>query len=128
MKDALLQTRDMAYLAAARANMLSNHSQYGMYECDASGRCTFANAALCELFGRDSSQMIDHGWLSAIVDEERAASADAWTKAVRENIPYSWTYHIRNQRTKEVILCSTSANPVIAGGKIIAFTGSVKAV
>lgn len=128
MKDALIQTRDMAAIASARANALSNHSKFCMYECDPHGRCTFANAALCELFGLDSGAMLDHGWLSAIVDEERAAAADAWTKAVKENTPYSWTYHIRNQRTKEVILCSTSAQPVNAGGKIIAFTGSVKAV
>lgn len=128
IKDVLMDTRNMAYIAAARANSLSNHSKFGMYECDPSGRCTFANAALCDLFGMDSSAMLDHGWLSAIVDEERAASADAWEKSVREHLPYSWTYHIRNARTKEIILCSTSAQPVIAGGKIIAFTGSVKAV
>lgn len=128
IKDVLMDTRNMAYVSAARANALSNHSRFGMYECSPDGRCTFANASLCDLFGLDSSAMLDHGWLSAVVDEERAKSADAWDKAVRDHLPYSWTYHIRNARTHEVILCSTSAQPVIAGGKIIAFTGSVTRV
>ena len=128
MKDVMIQTRDIAHIAAARANAISNHSRFSMFECDPSGKCVFANESLCEMFGLDRAEMIEYGWLGAIVDEERAATNDAWAKAVKEHIPYSWNYHIKNRRTGEIVACSAHAHPVVVAGKIIAYTGTVKSI
>ena len=44
----------------------------GIYQSDAQGRCTYANAALCELFGMSEKELMGVGWLDRVHPEDRA--------------------------------------------------------
>lgn len=107
-----------------RLSLLEAHMGRGMYWCDAAGRCTQVNHALCELFGMDSSDMLGHGWAMAIEDRERAVQV--WHGAIEKRLPYKASYYITNQRTGERFLAQTRAVPIIDGVPDAGYIGYVE--
>ncbi len=100
-----------------------------LYECNASGDCTWVNDQLCELFGMEHSDMLGRGWLRAITQDSRAEEAESWFASVRDDIPYSRSYVIENQRTGELNLCRTTAEALRhSDGKVLMYQGAVDRV
>lgn len=73
---------------------LLNHSPDAYYICDQQGECTYANAALCAMFGLARENMLGRGWLTAISEDERLEVWQEWQRCVQAEIPYSNTYTI----------------------------------
>jgi PAS domain S-box-containing protein len=77
---------------------------------DASGACTYANAALATMLGIRASDMIGYGWSNLIHPDERARVLHDWQYAVSNGIPYRGRlrYVIKD---REVVV-DASANPM----------------
>jgi PAS domain S-box-containing protein len=57
-------------------------ARVGIYQSDAQGRCIYANAALCELFGMSEKDVMGVGWLDRVHPEDRAQVEAARKHAV----------------------------------------------
>lgn len=65
------------------------------YECDATGQCTYASAALAELYGMPAEQFMGTGWLRAVATAtERERVWGTWQHAIRHQIPYEDIYTV----------------------------------
>lgn len=100
LKDIVRKTHDLAMIAELRTKQILATSPVGVYQCDRDGNCIWVNDALCSIFGLDSAAMMGRGWLLAVADDEREESNGHWQRAVDQDLPYSWTYTIENQRTR----------------------------
>ena len=71
-----------------------------MFECDATGKCVFANAAACELFDLPEERMHEYGWLLAMGQTaiERQQIAETWKQAVAGGVPYKATLSVRTEK------------------------------
>lgn len=125
LRDAINQIRDMANIADVRSHLTREACPYAMYECSPDGKCVWVNEALCNLFGMEEERMMGYGWLEAIEDSERIDSMKAWQQAIENNIPYSSSYTVVNQRTGERYRCRTRANGYKHEGKTLLYAGTV---
>lgn len=105
LKDLILKTYNLSLRSKDRLYLLMDSNSTPMFECDETGKCTWANTALCELFGMDRSDMLDNGWLKGIHDDDRDRVFTTWMNSVSKGIPYSCDYRIYNKQTKQTILC-----------------------
>ncbi len=109
-----------------RIDMLARHLNLGVYVCETDGRMSYVNDALSEMFGLDSTEMLRHGWLSA-VDDRRQAFEDL-RFSLANAIPYEGAYVVVNQRTGERQCCATRAYPVVSDGVVTCYVGYVEPV
>lgn len=79
----------------------------GAYNCDASGRCTWVNDELAEMFGIDAADMLGFGWTAAIDQVDRMRVVEEWRQAVELGLPYSTRYRVINQRSGLAFECDT---------------------
>ncbi len=127
-KDILASLHELIELSDMRLMMYQQASPVGIYECDATGKCTSANPALCELFGMTEQEMLGNGWLEAVGRNqvEKKLVFENWQASVRDNIPYREDYWIV-PRTGEAILCTMYAQALRSRstGKVLRFHGVV---
>lgn len=130
IKDQITRIDDITRLAELRSKSIASNLQTtGVYECDAQGNCTWANNALCEMFGLTPAEMMGTGWLLGIKASERKRVSDEWMDSVKEDIPYETTYTAVNHKNKEEIYVRTSAvTHKSMNGKILGFYGTVTRV
>ena len=128
IKDQLNRIDDAVALAELRSQMIaSSLVSVGAYECDKHGECTWANKALCEMFGLPLADVLGRGWLSAINDEERHHVWKKWTESIQLNIPFETEYTIVNQSTQESYPARTTAvtHRSKEDGRVLGFYGTV---
>lgn len=123
MVDALKRIEKKTDENYARAKAILNLQTQAIYECDAEGRCTNANLALCEMFEMDMADVIGNGWAGALIPEDREKSVDVWMSCVTKGIPYEWHYRLK----KTGLEVRTKATPMFdSKGHIIGFYGVVE--
>jgi len=127
IKDQLSRIDDTVRLAELRSKLIaSSFTNIGMYECDPQGKCVWANAAMCDIFGLTLEEVLGNGWLGGILDSEREAVLDRWMTSVHNDIPYDNTYHVVNRRTHETYLIKTTAIVNKSrDGKILGYHGQI---
>lgn len=130
-KDILTSLHDLVELSEMRWQVQLQTTPTGVYECDADGRCTRANPALCELFGLSEAEMIGsdgNGWLQGVgrSQQEKMQAFHNWQASVRENVPYKDEYWVVPPEG-EAIFCTTYAQALRSkkSGKILKFYGVV---
>lgn len=90
------------------------------------GKCTYVNDYVCEIWGLSHKEMLDTGWLSSILEEERMEVYDTWIESVQKKVPYSTTYKIQNRRTGKIHSVRAHAWCISdLCGKTICYLGSV---
>lgn len=109
VRDLVEKTHRETLCNTARIRMFLKNGSEGMYECDVNGECIWANQSLCDLFGLAYHDMMGHGWMEAIPPEQRSIVIDIWNKAIRDDIPYTWSYNIINRITSENIRVTATA-------------------
>jgi PAS domain S-box-containing protein len=127
IKDQINRIDDLVRLSELRSKLLaSSFSHVGIYECDASGKFTWVNEALCDIWGMASQDILGNGWLHAIEDDGREDALEKWMNSIKNDIPYDTIYTLINQKTKEKIKIRTTsiANKTIEG-KILGYYGQV---
>lgn len=100
---------ELALVAELRTRHMLARSDKPTYECEPeNGMCTYANQALCDLFGLQEKDMLNNGWLAALSsNSERQQCWAAFQNAIESNIPYAWEYSITNQKTHAKFNCRT---------------------
>lgn len=102
IKDKINQlSRDVTILRSGLSFSLALNP-HCVFEADPTGSCTFANVALCELFGLPQTDMLGRGWLSVLDGSDvRERAWNTWTACVAKHLPYLDRYQVRNARTGE---------------------------
>ena len=118
-------SRERAQLTL-RVDLISRRLNMGCFVCDSTGRLTYVSEPMVEMFGMDSTQMLGHGWLSALDDRARALADVRF--AFDNNVPYESSYVITNQRTSEKHCCAARSYPVTVGGVVAEHVGFVEFV
>lgn len=109
-------------LSQKRLDIIENAINIGIYLCDASGKCTYTNKVLAEMFGLQQSDMLGYGWLQPIIDKQKTHYN--WRFSVDNKIPYKDEYEIEvDGETKQ---CYTEAIQSIEDGIVIGFVGFVR--
>lgn len=111
----------------ARQRAVLDRDPVPVYECDPEGRCTYANIALCELFGLSEKDMLGFGWLESLHPDERIRVHGLWTECVRKRIPYECRYDVRDPGTHAVVPARTVAHPMLSKtGDLLGYHGTVR--
>ncbi len=111
----------------ARIRILLDKYHIGLFECDSKGECVWVNRALCELYGMEEFDMMGHGWLTAVLEEQRSIVLQEWINSIKNDMPYSWGYNIINQQTGENVRVRATALTVRDDDrKPLLFCGSVE--
>jgi len=126
----LAEMRQLIQLSALRWEVSWQLSDVGVYECAPDGSCTFANHALCMLFGLSESEMKGNGWLNAVGrnQTERMTIWQIWQDSVKNNVPYKAEYWVVPADSGEAVYCVTYAKALRSPdtGQVLKFHGVVK--
>lgn len=127
LKDVVAKTFETTTLLKLRYRHDMSVSERAIFECEPlTGRCTWVNDALCELFGMSHEDMLGFGWLRAVREDQREEVHSHWKTAVDNNIPYSWSYYVVNQKTGDSLEVRATANAIcLSNGTIIQYHGSI---
>lgn len=105
------------------------HEKYlcvGIYVCESKyGKTLWTNEYLNELYGLDSQEMLDYGWLRAVAHKQRDSVYKKWEDSYINNYPYQAIYKIFNQRTGQEVIIETEAFPVMTDNSIVCYVGLV---
>jgi PAS domain S-box-containing protein len=127
IKDQINRIDDAVSLAELRSKMIaSNLLSTGAFECDAAGNYTWANKAACDMFGLSFEEFIGKGWLTSVIDDERANVWKTWIEAINLDIPYEVEYTIVNRQTHVSFRVRVVAIPhKTVDKKILAYYGTI---
>ena len=130
LNEQVAELREMVQLSGLRWRVTWQLSDFGVYETDPKGSCTFANPALCDLFGLSEQEMMGNSWLRAVGRNptERMKVWQDWQVAVAQDIPYRAEYWITPGSGREPLYCVTYAEALRSpvNGKVLKFHGVVK--
>jgi PAS domain S-box-containing protein len=111
----------------ARARHQDNHSVRPIFELDASGGLTFANAALCETLGVDEEDLMFRNWVSRVVPEQRQSILREIADAVDNKMPLDAM--IRFNGKGGIVTMHFTAQPYVrGGGELVGFFGTADGI
>lgn len=110
IKDVISQLMEKVTILDGRHHARFDGDGVPTYECGPDGMCTYASAALAELYGTTPEHFIGNGWLAAVeTAAERQRVWDSWQDAVRKGIPYEDTYVVRSHGVRKRVRTYTRA-------------------
>ena len=124
IKDALVSLNNKVDTGNIRMDLIENTVNLGIYICDTSGKCSYVNRTLSEMFGQDKNDMLGYGWLEHITDKQKAFNT--WRFSVENSIPYNDVYEVSVNGV--VRRFSTEAEPSIEVGIVLGYVGIVKEI
>jgi len=108
-----------------RQRIAERHLAIGVYVCDPSGDCEWANDYLCESFGIDSLEMRGFGWLSALHRDDRERVHREWMRSIEHHLPYLDQYTVVPRDGQAEWKAISEAWPVMSGTTIVCYVGYV---
>lgn len=126
VRDTLDELREKLTILDGRHRARFDGDGLATYECDAHGECTYASAALAELFGLPAGKLVGRGWLAAVeTPEERVRVWRNWEAAVHAEIPYEDVYVVirpdgSRSRVRTYVRCTRGSD-----GKVLCYHGVV---
>jgi len=113
LRELAVSSLHLATISEERSKYLLESHAVPTYECDpVTGNCTWVNESLSVLFGLSQKTMLGRGWLAALDPLESQECWEHFQKAIKIDIPYTWTYTVINQVTGEKIVCKTTATTI----------------
>jgi PAS domain S-box-containing protein len=127
IKDQITRIDDNTRLSELRSKLVATTLlTTGSFECSPDGLLTWANKALCDLFGISYDEMLGKGWLSGIDENERADVWFQWMENVENGIPHESVFTVNNRKTNETFTCRSNAFTHKNGnGKILGYYGTI---
>ena len=89
---------------------VTNSSPTGLWLSDTDGALTYLNKTLVDWTGVPYHTLRGTGWASAIIDEDRPRSADAFLTAVAARAHYDTTFRLKKQ-DGTIIWCQAAGDP-----------------
>lgn len=121
--DALAKLNEGLAIHQARQQTLLEMNPTPLWQADALGRITGANAALLRLLDLPLSEIIGQGWESVVHPEDVTSVTVAWDEAIREKRQFNRTYRIQTPR--ETLRIRVWARPVFnLKNEVIEFQGT----
>lgn len=120
IKNALAGLRRDHDRVAQTMEIVCSQLKLGIYICDADGLNIYASNYLCRMFHLTRDEMKGWGWTEAVHPADRKTTREAWTEAVKNNLPYEASYRLITD--KGVRPCTTRAYHLADGmwvGKVI---------
>lgn len=125
-RDILEDLEMKSVIAAARWKNFVDRDATPRFECDNSGACTYANEALCQLYGMSLERMLGNGWTEAVAGDERRDVFEAWDNAVKAHLPYDHEHNVQTPSGR--LRVYTQAHAVTLDGVPILYMGTVTRV
>ena len=119
-----------AALAAseARFRALSDASPVGVYETDATGSCTYANATLAAMTGWSREALLGDAWLTAVDSDDVPAVLAAWNRYLDTGRSEPMSYRFRRPDGTVRHLSWTTAPLRGVNGEVTGHVGIVQDV
>ena len=93
----------------ARYHTLAESAPVGIFQADAEGRITFANARFAAIAGLSPEDVLGHGWLSAVHPDDRPRLEAEWARCLGEGRPMLIDLRFRGpEGTVTSVLCQSS--------------------
>lgn len=73
---------------------ISDAIPYGMWRCDAEGKCTYVTQAFLYLVGAPIEEVLEYGWLNRVHEEDRGPLLNKWQECVRTGKEWNNIYRI----------------------------------
>lgn len=125
----LLDSLELAAVeASARRNIVERHLQIGIYVCSRLGAITWVNEHFSASFGIDRDAATGFGWVSCIHSDDRDRVQEAWRRYAANDLPFSATCRVTNQRTNETWVGEFKTLPLMRGDEIAGWVGCVEEV
>lgn len=124
LKDAVNRIERRTEHISARIRHLDETSPTAIFEMDAAGHWTFANAALCELVNADESDLLFRNWLARIRTADRQRIIAELDSAITNKFPFETTTEFCDD-DKQCVRVRLKATPhVLSGGELRGFFGT----
>lgn len=90
-KEAALRRSEQLYRA------IGESIDYGVWLCDAQGRCTYASDSFLQLVGMTRAQCNELGWTDALHPDDREATIAAWQACVAAGANWDCEHRVRGR-------------------------------
>lgn len=88
---------DLLTESERRFRIMSDSSPALIWQSDASGGCTYFNAAWYAFTGRTAEQEMGNGWAEGVHPEDKERCMGIYTRSLDERTPFSMEYRLRKQ-------------------------------
>ena len=122
----LEHTAELLRAGEERFRLLSASSPVGVFECDASGRCIYANSRWCEIAGLASEELAGDGWTKIIHPEDRELVAGHWERTIKGGGGLSCEFRILTPRNELRWVHSRAREMLADTGKTNGYVGTVE--
>lgn len=116
----LEQTKRETY---AMFENVTNSSPTGLWLSDHTGKLTYLNKTLVDWTGLEYNQLLQHGWASAIIEEDIALTFEQFQDCIIHRKHYDVLFRIRKS-TGEIIWVRSAGDPFYnESGEFLGFAG-----
>jgi two-component system, sensor histidine kinase and response regulator len=85
-----------------RFRLISETIHFGVFETDDQGSCLYTNTRYQEIFRISLVESLTSQWLDYVIEDEKAAVAQGWQKAMENMEKFSVDCRVRNARGDEI--------------------------
>lgn len=132
---AMITIRDVTAVKQAETALRESESRYrllaesapiGVFECDAEGRCVYANLQWALISGRSREKTLGFGWMEAIEPEDRQRILKDWQRASSARRPWAYEYRILKPDGKRIWVRALTTPTAFQDGTPTRFVGTIE--
>jgi len=128
MRDVINRVEAMILIQDQRQRAMVADAEHGIFEADASGRCTHVNRTYCRLVGRTPQELLGYGWINSVAAEDRERVDREWAQAIAEEREFESEYTAVTPDGEEKRVIARSVKMSDMNGRAIGYFGTVKPV
>jgi PAS domain S-box-containing protein len=118
---------ELVTLTARRQRLMMKQSNALLFEADGKGDWLLVSYKLAELCGLPPNEMHGRGWLRVVAEADRERVWAAWSRAVREDIPYAQTFQLAHYLTEATMRVHAKAEVLRTDeGAVLRYQGEIE--